>query len=42
MDTVKCPKCDSDVVIDIANAVTEDAEVFRCPECGYYFRYAEK
>ena len=38
----KCPKCKCNVKIDITNAVTEDGEVFRCPKCGYYFRYVEK
>ena len=40
MNIVKCPKCKSDVEIDIVNAVDESAEVFRCPKCKYKFRYA--
>jgi len=42
MDIVKCPKCNCDVEIDISHAITDDGEVFCCPTCGYYFRYAEK
>ena len=41
MDIIKCPKCNEDVEINIANSLSEDAEVYRCPHCGYDFRYAK-
>ena len=40
MTTVKCPKCKSNVSIDISKAADENAEVFVCEECGCKFRYA--
>ncbi len=40
--TIKCPKCQQDVKIDIAHAVDENGEVFMCPHCGYHFRYTER
>ena len=40
MTTVKCPKCKTDVEIDISKAVDEYSEVFLCPNCKYKFRYA--
>ena len=42
METIKCPKCDENVVIDIAQSISEDGEVFMCPSCKYTFRYVEK
>ena len=42
MDVVKCPKCGQDVKIDIANAIDENGEVFKCDHCGYPFRYTLK
>ena len=42
MDIVKCPKCQEDVEINIANSLTDDGEVFRCPKCGYKFRYVKQ
>ena len=40
MKHVKCVRCGNDVVIDIAHAIDEDGEVFRCKNCGFQFRYA--
>ena len=40
MTIVKCPKCRSDVEINISKAVDEHAEVFKCSNCGYHFRFA--
>lgn len=40
MKTVKCPKCNSDVKIDIAKSVDENGEEFMCPKCKYIMRYA--
>ena len=40
MTIVKCPKCRTDVEINISKAVDEHAEVFECPNCGYHFRFA--
>jgi len=42
MVVIKCPKCHNDVEINIANAIDEDGEVFRCPNCGMNFRYTDK
>ena len=42
MDIVKCPKCNADVEINIVNSLTDDGEVFKCPKCGYKFRYVNK
>lgn len=42
MDIVKCPRCNKDVEINIANSMTEDAEVYRCPHCKFVFRYVAK
>ena len=42
MDLIKCPKCDSKVLIDIAKAVDENAEVYKCYNCRYLFRYVNK
>jgi len=39
---VKCPKCKQDTEIDIADAIDENGEVFRCEHCKYPFRYATK
>ena len=41
-DIIKCPKCHENVEINIAHSVTEDGEVFKCPHCGWYFRYVER
>lgn len=41
-DIIKCPKCHEDVEIDIAHSCDEEGEVFRCPRCGWYFRYVDK
>jgi len=42
MDIIKCPKCEEEVEINIANSISEDGEVFKCPHCGWEFRYVEK
>lgn len=42
MTIIKCVHCGSDVEINIAKAIDEDGEVFKCPHCGRKFRYAEK
>jgi len=39
---IKCPKCGKEIELNIANAVSEDGEIFECPFCKYEFRYAEK
>ena len=40
MTTIKCPKCNSNVEINISKAIDEHGEVFECPKCKYKFRYA--
>ena len=40
MNKVKCPKCQNETIIDIAKAVDENGEEFRCTNCGFIFRYA--
>ena len=42
MDIVKCINCGHDVEINIAKAVDEDGEEFRCDNCGFIFRYTKK
>lgn len=42
MVTIKCPSCGTPVQIDIAKAVDELGEVFKCNNCGYLFRYVDK
>ena len=42
MTTIKCPRCNSDIKIDIAKAIDEHGEVFRCTHCGWQFRYTLK
>lgn len=42
MKKVNCPNCGCPVEIDIAKAVDENGEEFRCPNCGFIFRYAER
>lgn len=39
---VKCPKCGAEVEINIARAIDEHAEVYRCDSCGYKLRYTNK
>lgn len=40
MNNIKCPKCNSNVKINVSEAVDEFGEVFLCKNCGYGFRYA--
>lgn len=42
MTIVKCPKCHQDTEINIANAMDENGEVFKCEHCGFLFRYTLK
>lgn len=42
MEYVKCIKCGQNVEINIAKAVDEHGEEFRCPKCGLIFRYTHK
>ena len=42
MTTIKCPKCQKDIKIDITKALDPDGELYRCPHCGYAFRYTER
>ena len=39
---IKCPTCKKDVEINIAKAIDEEGEVFRCQNCGQVFRYTDK
>ena len=39
---MKCIKCDTDITLNIATAMDEEGETFRCPHCGFIFRYTEK
>jgi predicted RNA-binding Zn-ribbon protein involved in translation (DUF1610 family) len=40
MNKIKCPKCNSNIEINVSKAVDEFGEVFLCKNCGYGFRYA--
>ena len=42
MEHVKCIQCGHDVEINIAKAVDENGEEFRCPKCGFIFRYTKE
>lgn len=42
MIIIRCPKCNSKVLINIARAVDEHGELFKCDNCNYTFRYAAK
>ena len=39
---IKCPKCHEEIEVNIANSVSEDGEVYRCPKCGWYYRYVTR
>lgn len=39
---IKCLECNTYITIDIANAMDEEGEVFKCPQCGFVFRYTER
>lgn len=39
---MKCVKCNNDITLNIATAIDEEGETFRCPYCGFKFRYTEK
>ncbi len=39
---IKCINCDNEITIDIAKAIDEEGEVYRCPHCGFVFRYTDK
>lgn len=39
---MKCVKCNNEVKLDISKALDEEGEVFKCPHCGYMFRYADQ
>ena len=38
---MKCVKCNNEVKLDIAKVLDEEGEVYRCPHCGFMFRYAD-
>ena len=40
MTSIRCPKCDAELQINIAKALDEHGEVFKCPKCNYLIRYA--
>ena len=42
MVKIKCPNCKFLVQIDIAKAIDELGEVFKCDNCGFHFRYVDK
>ena len=42
MEKVECVNCGHIVTIDIAKAIDENGEVFKCPNCGLTFRYTAK
>ena len=42
MTTIKCPKCQEPVNFTISDAIDELGEVYRCPKCGWNFRYVSK
>jgi uncharacterized C2H2 Zn-finger protein len=42
MKIIKCPKCNAALQINIADAIDEHGEVFKCPRCEYFIRYTPK
>lgn len=42
MDVIKCPKCGEYIEINIKNSITEDGEVYQCPNCKWPIRYVDK
>lgn len=42
MEKIECPRCKSEVPIDIANSIDADGEVFRCTNCGMPIFYPNK
>lgn len=42
MKTIPCPKCKSDVVLDLKKVVDFNGEVFRCSNCGFDFRFTKR
>ena len=41
MKKIKCPKCNKETIINIAKAIDENGEEFRCENCRYIFRYVK-
>lgn len=41
MKYIKCPKCETPVLINIAEACDEEGETFMCKKCKFIFRYTE-
>ena len=42
MKTIKCPKCEHPIEINIAKSSDEEGEVFMCQKCGYKVRFPHK
>lgn len=42
MEYVKCINCGHNVEINIAKAIDENGEEYKCPHCGFIFRYTKK
>ncbi len=42
MKIVKCPKCGKEVKLDVAKAIDEEGEVFKCEHCNWSFQYVQK
>ena len=42
METIKCPKCNGEVKIDISKAIDENGEVYQCPKCKTKIRFTNK
>lgn len=42
MTKIKCPKCGKEFELNVANSVSEDGEVFRCPHCNWFIRFTNK
>ena len=34
--------CNQEIDLDISKAIDEEGEVFKCPHCGFIFRYTDK
>ena len=41
MVVIKCPNCNSEIEMNISNAIDSEGEVFICPKCRQILRYVE-
>ena len=42
MTVITCPKCNEEFTINIAQSISDDGEVFMCPNCKWKVRYVRE